>query len=130
MAGAPSDKEAGRDVDLRVVQANERTLLAWVRTSIGLMAFGFVVARFGMLLAELGAAPAAPRHESRASVWLGGGLVLLGSVSLVLASARFVKIRNAVLAGRPVTSGGVEALALTGLLAAIGVVLSIYLVVR
>jgi putative membrane protein len=31
--------------DPRVVQANERTLLAWLRTGIGLMAFGFVVAR-------------------------------------------------------------------------------------
>ncbi len=34
-------------MDPRIAQANERTLLAWLRTGIGLMAFGFVVARSG-----------------------------------------------------------------------------------
>lgn len=30
--------------------ANERTLLAWVRTSIGIMAFGFVVFEFSLFI--------------------------------------------------------------------------------
>jgi putative membrane protein len=34
----------------RVYSAGERTLLAWLRTGIGIMAFGFVVARFGTFL--------------------------------------------------------------------------------
>ena len=38
---------------LRLHQANERTFLAWVRTALALMGFGFVVARFGMFLREL-----------------------------------------------------------------------------
>ena len=33
--------------------ANERTLLAWSRTSIAIIALGFVVARFGLLIREL-----------------------------------------------------------------------------
>jgi len=32
----------------RVHLANERTFLAWIRTSIGIMAFGFVVEKFGL----------------------------------------------------------------------------------
>jgi putative membrane protein len=40
--------------DLRVYFAAERTLLAWVRTGIGVMAFGFVVAPFGLFLVVLG----------------------------------------------------------------------------
>ncbi len=34
-------------------QANERTFLAWLRTSIALIGFGFVIARFGLFLHEL-----------------------------------------------------------------------------
>ncbi len=34
--------------------ANERTFLAWVRTSIGVMAFGFVVVKFTLFIKEIG----------------------------------------------------------------------------
>jgi len=47
--------------------AAERTFLAWVRTALTLMAFGFVVARFGLFLRELQIRPAEP---ARASIWL------------------------------------------------------------
>ncbi|MBW8685486.1 YidH family protein [Chitinophaga rhizophila] len=33
--------------------ANERTLLAWTRTSIGIMAFGFVVVKFSLFVKQL-----------------------------------------------------------------------------
>ena len=41
--------------DPRVFFAAERTLLAWVRTGLTIMAFGFVVARFGLFLRLLAA---------------------------------------------------------------------------
>lgn len=37
----------------RVHMANERTFLAWIRTSIGLMAFGFVVEKFGLFVKRI-----------------------------------------------------------------------------
>lgn len=40
--------------DPRVQMAAERTLLAWIRTGLALMAFGFVVARFALILQTLG----------------------------------------------------------------------------
>lgn len=40
--------------DPRVLFAAERTQLAWNRTSVSLMAFGFVVERFGLFLNVLG----------------------------------------------------------------------------
>jgi putative membrane protein len=33
--------------------ANERTYLAWVRTSIGIMAFGFVVVKFNLFIKQI-----------------------------------------------------------------------------
>ena len=42
-------------VDPNVRMAAERTLLAWIRTGLAMMGFGFVVARFGLFLRELAA---------------------------------------------------------------------------
>lgn len=67
--------------------ANERTLLAWVRTCIAIMALGFVVARFGLLIREL----AGHGHAAsvRLSTGLGVALVLLGALLLLLATGRY-----------------------------------------
>ena len=51
----------------RDLAANERTVLAWIRTGIALMAFGFAIARFGLFLREMsqagaGAAPSRVEH--------------------------------------------------------------------
>jgi putative membrane protein len=37
----------------RVYMANERTFFAWIRTSIGIMAFGFVVEKFAMFIKQM-----------------------------------------------------------------------------
>ena len=43
-----------QDRDPRIYFAAERTFLAWIRTGLALMGFGFVVARFGLFLRQLG----------------------------------------------------------------------------
>jgi putative membrane protein len=67
--------------------AGERTLLAWLRTGLSLMGFGFVVARFGLFLEEL--AQAGHRQAARhpvVSLGIGTALVLLG-VGVTVAAA-------------------------------------------
>ena len=72
--------------DPRVFFAAERTLLAWNRTSLALMAFGFVIERFGLFMhLVLHSAPAA--LERGASFWVGQGFLLLGA-AVALSSAR------------------------------------------
>ncbi len=70
--------------DPRVLFAAERTLLAWVRTSLALMAFGFVVERFG-LFAEMMAGPDLPHVDPVLSFWVGVGFILLGTLLAFLA---------------------------------------------
>lgn len=61
--------------DPRVLFAAERTLLAWTRTALTLMAFGFAVERFNLFVRM-----AAPElHVGRASSWIGIALILLGT---------------------------------------------------
>jgi putative membrane protein len=71
--------QQGGNLDPRVCFAAERTLLAWVRTGLAMMGFGFVVARFGLFLRELTKVTneAADRH-STLSLWVGTALIAIG----------------------------------------------------
>jgi len=83
-------------VDSRLLQANERTLLAWVRTSIALMTFGFVIARIGVWLRALGGSGAAVDAQSFGTAWIGGVFVAMGVIGNALAVRRFVASRRAI----------------------------------
>jgi putative membrane protein len=80
--------------------ANERTLLAWVRTAIALMGLGFVVARFGLFLRQLGVERGAAPTDTRLAGWIGIGLVAAAVVATVLAAVRFLRARDQIEAGR------------------------------
>jgi putative membrane protein len=81
--------------DPRTRFAGERTLLAWVRTGLAMMGFGFVVARFGLFLRELETAGTATAHQSTGlSLWIGIVLVVAGVAVTLLAAgqhARFLR---------------------------------------
>ncbi|MEW5892574.1 MAG: DUF202 domain-containing protein [Pseudomonadota bacterium] len=65
--------------DPRVLFAAERTLLAWNRTSLTLMAFGFVIERFGLFVHMLADDRAAPLQRSH-SFWIGLAFIALGAL--------------------------------------------------
>lgn len=80
--------------------ANERTFLAWVRTSIAIMGFGFVVERFAIFMNQFSAILAAgvagsTQHAaavpSSKTSWVGLFLVGLGAFMGVLAFVRYKK---------------------------------------
>jgi putative membrane protein len=86
---AANDKIENSPVDARVYFAAERTLLAWVRTGLAMMGFGFVVARFGLFLRVLASERIAPPHQpSWLSLGLGTTLVIIGVLANVYAAVR------------------------------------------
>ena len=66
----------------------ERTLLAWIRTGIAVMAFGFVVARFGLFLQLMPAGNAA-QVPSRLSTYLGALLLLIGVAGIAAGAVHY-----------------------------------------
>lgn len=81
---------------LRLHQANERTMLAWIRTGIALMAFGFAIARFGVFLRQVSSVGSLPLpvHHGVGSTWVGAALVALGMLANLLATVRYAQIRR------------------------------------
>jgi putative membrane protein len=112
--------------------ANERTFLAWVRTAIAIMAFGFVVAKFDLFLRIAGA-------SAGAKTMLGGHafvgdiagllLILLGGGMMLLAAIRFRKTASDIDAADIRRAPGERAdFTLVTLLIALGAALFVYLV--
>ena len=108
----------------RVHLANERTFLAWIRTAIGIMAFGFVIEKFGV--APLSSKPSS--FQCNCVAYAGLFLVLLGAVVALLATYRFIKLEKDILEDvfRPSFAPDIM---IAILLACIGLLLVIYLVV-
>jgi len=71
--------------------AAERTLMAWIRTSLALMALGFVIDRFGLILRQT-LPKAAPGFFPRTfSLWSGVGMVGLGAAMALVATGRYLR---------------------------------------
>lgn len=82
--------------------ANERTFLSWCRTGISIIAFGFVVERFDILIREMRLFADHPElaNHARGASLMGVTAMLLGAVIILLAGWRFFHIRKHINMGR------------------------------
>jgi putative membrane protein len=114
--------------DANVYLAAERTFLSWIRTGLALMGFGFVVARFGLLMRELAAARpgTAPQHAG-ISTQFGTALVMLGVALTVGSALRYVSLLRQLDRGDIPRGPSKLAIALAAALAVLGCVVGGYL---
>ncbi len=88
-------KHSGEESDTEVREhlANERTLLSWVRTGVGLISLGIVVERAGSFVG------ASTGNPDELSGLLGVALALLGCLALVMGTVQFLRNRRRIATG-------------------------------
>jgi putative membrane protein len=111
--------------------ANERTFLAWVRTAIAIMAFGFLVEKFDLFL-EIAGKSLAGRTPSVGGQFVGNIagllLILLGGVTMFLAIVRFRRTAIEIDSAEKLPGGGDRMdVALVSFLVMLGGALFVYL---
>jgi putative membrane protein len=109
MAEKDPDNTNEHDTEVREHLANERTLLSWVRTGVGLISLGIVVERAGALVSQT--------IPGGISELLGLALAVLGCVTLILGTQQFLRNRRQIIRGEFFPSVGVYLVVVAGGLA-------------
>jgi putative membrane protein len=120
------------DSDPRVFFAAERTLLAWLRAGLTIIAIGFVVARFGLFVQLL--ALQSQAQSSTTNSYLSGGLgiafVVVGSLAIVVSAVQHSRfVATLPLTDLPPAYSRGFALVLSIVVAALGMALAAYLLI-
>jgi len=110
--------------------ANERTFLAWIRTSIAVMSLGFVVAKFGVWLRELATqlAPQTPIRSTGLSLPIGVAMMAMGGALAVLAAWHYHLVNLAIERGEVRANRGLIVTVTAGV-ALLAVMMIVYLLV-
>lgn len=80
--------------------ANERTFLAWLRTSVAVVVFGFAIGRFAIALQQLTAIQGHAAKSTGFSVWMGASSILVGVAMAVAGLIRYRRTRAQLDEGR------------------------------
>ena len=116
--------------------ANERTFLAWIRTGVAVIAFGFVMEKFNLFLVAV-AATASPEIARRVERLAGPfgrydglALMLVGIALIVISTLRFLRTQRLIdAAERYSGSGGRAEILLAAVLAVLASAFCLYLVI-
>ncbi len=126
---ASKKRELAPDKIEAEILANERTFLAWVRTSIAVMTLGFVIARFGLWMREMsmGLNPAVHVRHTGISAVIGECMIAAGGVLTAFAAWRYHVVHRSIQRGEIEADPSMVA-AVTAIILAAGVALIVYMV--
>jgi putative membrane protein len=105
------ERDTKRATEVREHLANERTLLSWVRTGVGLISVGIVVERAGAFMSTSG------QRGGMLSGFLGLSLAILGCLTLVLGTVQFMRNRRRISRGEFVPGATIYLIVTAGSLA-------------
>lgn len=110
--------------------AAERTFLAWIRTGLALMGFGFVVARFGLFLQQMRIVEPQPEGQNYGlSLWFGTALIAVGVMVNLFAGWRHVRLIRVLDRGETARAHPTARVVVIALfLALVGLAMTVYLV--
>jgi len=127
------NKESVKVRNRRVHMANERTFLAWIRTSIGIMAFGFVVVKSALFVKQMSIimerstiGNTLPPSYGYSAI-IGIFLVGLGTLLVLLAFVKYKKVERQIGSDTFQSSSLLDIL-LTLAILAVGIFLVAYLI--
>ncbi|MFN3406938.1 MAG: YidH family protein [Caldimicrobium sp.] len=94
MSEFPKEKKPSRN--RRVHMANERTFLSWVRTSLGIMAFGFIIEKFSLFVRQMSVLLGKEVNlaSREYASFFGVILIALGAIMVILAFIRYKKVEK------------------------------------
>lgn len=122
-------EEIGQRAALADYLAAERTLLAWIRTGLALMGFGFVVARFGLFLQQLQVMRNIAKQPYGLSLWFGTALIAVGVLVNLFAGWHHVRLLRQLDHGETRSSrGSMVAVWIAFFLALVGLAMATYLI--
>ncbi len=104
--------------------ANERTFLAYLRTSLSFIAFGFVVAKFSLFAREFSIVARQPLPDTHLSTAFGVAMAAVGVGVALYGTRRYARAHAAIEADRPAPMPPFVAITLGVILAAIGLVVA------
>ena len=107
--------------------ANERTFLAYVRTALAFIAFGFVIARFSLFTREISAIAHLRVPSTHASAEFGVGMAIAGVVLGLYGALRYAQTLASIELKRTRPMPVAAAWMSSAVIAAIGVVVAIAL---
>lgn len=103
-------------------------MLAWLRTGLALVTFGYVLARVDAWLHGI-APPDVLIHRSAATAWIGAGFIVLGVLANGMAVLRYLRIRRVLRRGGELPVDVFPA-AFSAIVTLLGAVLAIYVISR
>jgi putative membrane protein len=108
--------------------ANERTYLAYIRTALAFIAFGFVIARFSLFAREFSVLVHSRNPEPGLSTTFGTSMALFGILVAVLGAWRYARTDRGLREGRVSTLSGLSGYLISLFVAAIGAVVAFALI--
>ena len=109
--------------------AAERTFLAWIRTGLAMMGFGFVVARFGLFLQQIVTVEGASSTGSTGlSLWFGTALIAAGVIVNLVSIWNYLRLVRDLKQGKAESQGSLaQSIATAVFLAVVGIAMAMYL---